>query len=732
MRIFVLLAAAAAAYAAGPDQKEWIQLFNGKDLTGWAPKIRGHELNDNFGNTFRVENGLLKVAYDGYDRFNERFGHIFYNRKFSHYIIAVEYRFVGEQATAGPAWALRNSGIMVHCQDPATMGRDQDFPISIEVQLLGGSGSGTRTTANLCTPGTHVVRNGALFTTHCVNSTSKTYHGEQWVRVEVEVRGSERIRHIVEGETVLSYEKPQIGGAVVSGFDPAAKRDGTLLEEGYISLQSESHPIEFRKVELLNLVGCMDPKASNYKSYYVKADNSQCRFGSAGWPRFRGPDGSGVADAGALPREIAPDKNVNWKVSVPYGKSSPVIAAGRIFLTGHEQGKLLTFALDRGTGKELWRREAPGNVEEKRHKLNDAAAPSPVTDGTNVYVFFAGYGLLSYTADGAERWRLPMGPFTNFHGMGASPVLADGKVLMICDQDQDAHLLAVDQKTGKPVWKTPRPEMVHSFSTPLVHGGELIVPGSYQMTSYDIATGKLVWKVRGLTYQVKSVPVVVGDTLYFNGWAPGGEPSERIELPEFPAMLKDYDADRDGRLSKTEVPKNWLPGNWDMQDLDKDGLLNAKDWQYYSMRRTSTNSAMAIRLGGRGDVTDTHVKWQYQKSLPDVPAVLVYRGVLYLIRNGGILQTLDPGTGKMLKQGRLPHALDEYYASPVAGDGKVYLISRNGNASVLEAGADWGIVATGDFGEEVFATPAIADGHILVRTATALYDFAGAGGESRQ
>jgi len=447
------------------------------------------------------------------------------------------------------------------------------------------------------------------------------------------------------------------------------------------------------------------------------------------WTRFRGPNGSGVAEEGPLPREIGADKNVIWKTSVPMGKSSPVVTEDRIFLTGHEHGKLLTFALDRKTGRLLWRREAPGHRDEKRNKLNDPASPSTVSDGSNVYVFFAGFGLVSYTRDGQERWKLPLGPFTNFHGMGASPVLADGKVLMICDQDQDAFLLAVDQLTGKPVWKADRPEMVHSFSTPIVYRTktgrtELIVPGSYQMTSYDVATGDLVWKVRGLTYQVKSVPVIGGDTLYFNGWAPGGEPSERIELPSFVEMIRRHDKDGDGKLSKEEVPKNWLPGNWDMQDLDKDQLLNAKDWQYYSMRRTSSNSAMAIKLSGNGDVTETHVLWRYQKSLPDVPGILLYRGVLYLVRNGGIVQTLDPATGKLLKQGRLPHALDEYYASPVAGDGKIYMISRSGSVSVLEAGADWGLAAAGEFGEEVFATPAIAGGHMWIRTSTTLYDFA--------
>jgi Domain of Unknown Function (DUF1080) len=262
-----------------PDAKEWIQLFNGKNLDGWDVKIAGYDLNDNFGDTFRVENGLLKVVYDKnkYERFDNRFGHLFYRDKFSYYIIGVEYRFVGEQAPEGPAWALRNSGIMIHSQSARSMTKQQDFPISIEVQLLGGTGKGERTTANLCTPGTNVVMNGSLVTQHCINSTSRTYDGDQWVRVEVMVLGDSQIKHILEGKTVIAYEKPQIGGGVVNNFDEQVKKDGTLLTEGYIALQSESHPIEFRKVELLNLVGCTDPKASNFKSYYVKSDNSKCK-----------------------------------------------------------------------------------------------------------------------------------------------------------------------------------------------------------------------------------------------------------------------------------------------------------------------------------------------------------------------------------------------------------------------------------------------------------------------
>ena len=266
------------AMAQTTDQKEWQALFNGKNLDGWIPKVRNYEVNNNFGNTFRVEDGLLKVRYDAYDNFKERFGHIFYKDKFSYYTIAVEYRFVGEQATGGPAWATRNSGIMLHCQTPESMGKDQDFPISIEVQLLGGLGKGNRTTCNVCTPGTNIVYENKFDTRHRINSKSKTFDGDQWVRAEVTVLGDSLIRHFINGELVLEYTKPQMGGGAVSGYDAASKIDGKLLTEGFISLQSESHPVDFRKVEILNLCGCTDAKAINYKPYYVKTDNTKCIY----------------------------------------------------------------------------------------------------------------------------------------------------------------------------------------------------------------------------------------------------------------------------------------------------------------------------------------------------------------------------------------------------------------------------------------------------------------------
>lgn len=256
LRLFAIILSAATCLPAMADEKptegKWISLFNGRDLAGWTPKIKGYKAGENYADTFRVEDGVIKVGYGKYPSFGGKFGHLFYKDSFSHYRIRVEYRFVGEQAEGGPGWAVRNSGIMVHGETPEQMDVDQEFPASIEVQLLGGSGKGDRPTANLCTPGTNVVIEKELITRHCTNSTSKTYHGDQWVTVEVEVHGNKTIKHLVEGNTVLSYEQPQLDERDAHA-KKLAEKQGKMLDRGTISLQSESHPVEFRKVELMVL-----------------------------------------------------------------------------------------------------------------------------------------------------------------------------------------------------------------------------------------------------------------------------------------------------------------------------------------------------------------------------------------------------------------------------------------------------------------------------------------------
>jgi hypothetical protein len=273
------LAAPRASVASAP-KSDWIEMFNGKDLTGWDVKFTKHEMGDNYLNTFRVENGLLEVRYDKYTSWGGEWGHIFYRQPFKYYLVAAEYRFVGGQVTGAPpniAWAIRNNGIMLG-QSAASMGLNQDYPISLEVQLLGGLSNGKpRSTANLCTPGTNVHFGEKLITQHCTNSTSKTYDGDQWVRVEALVLGDSLIKHIAEGDTVLTYRKPEMGGGSANNTKPGVFVPGTWFPETYISLQAETAEIDFRKVEVLNLMGCMDPKSSSYKPYFIKHDPAACR-----------------------------------------------------------------------------------------------------------------------------------------------------------------------------------------------------------------------------------------------------------------------------------------------------------------------------------------------------------------------------------------------------------------------------------------------------------------------
>jgi hypothetical protein len=278
MRSAVLLLALLAQSAAAPADwhtapaSDWQTIFNGRNLDGWVVKLAHHEVGDNYGDTFRVENGLIRVMYDKYTDFGARFGHLFYKQKLSHYVVSVEYRFFGEQMKGGPGYARLNSGVMIHSQAPETILKDQDWPISVEAQLLAGN----RTTMNVCTPGTEIFMHGEIVKAHCTNSTSKIYPDNDWVTVQVEVLGSERVRHLIDGQTVLEYEKPMIGGGVANGYDPAIKRDGTILDAGYIALQAESQPVEFRNVRLLNLSGCMDPSSPAYRAYFVHRDDTTC------------------------------------------------------------------------------------------------------------------------------------------------------------------------------------------------------------------------------------------------------------------------------------------------------------------------------------------------------------------------------------------------------------------------------------------------------------------------
>jgi outer membrane protein assembly factor BamB len=447
----------------------------------------------------------------------------------------------------------------------------------------------------------------------------------------------------------------------------------------------------------------------------------------ADWPQFRGPNGSGLCGScGQLPTEFGPRKNVLWKTDLPVGKSSPVLAGDRVFLTASEGDDLITLCLSRTTGKVEWRRSVRAPRREYQNALNDRAAPTAVTDGKSVFVFFADFGLVAYDFEGKLRWQLPLGPFNSQQGVVASPVYADGRVVLLCDQDTDAYIIAVDAESGKITWKEPR-NVINGYSTPIVYRpargpAQVIAPGSYQLTAYSIVDGRTLWFVRGLTCQPKSAPTIVGDILYFSGWTSGNDAGEQVDLPAFADVIAAADANHDGKLAQSELPQPWQPtGKWRAVDLDRDGVLNEREWTFFRIRRASRNGLLAVKLGGTGDVTDTNVLWRFEKSLPDVPSALVYQDVVFLVRSGGIATTLDAHTGKVLKQGRLTGALDDYYASPVGVDGKVYAASEHGKVVVLRAAGNWAILAINEFDSEIYATPAISEGRMYIRTQNALY-----------
>jgi outer membrane protein assembly factor BamB len=449
---------------------------------------------------------------------------------------------------------------------------------------------------------------------------------------------------------------------------------------------------------------------------------------AADWPRFRGPNGSGVAETTGLPIDISPTKSVVWKTALPPGYSSPILSGDRIFLTAYEGETLLTLAVDRATGKVLWRREAPRSRLEPLDRRNGPASPSAVADGKTVTVFFGDFGLVSYDFEGRERWRVPLGPFNNAYGMGSSPILVDDLVVLVCDQGTDSFIAAFDLASGKPRWKSARPDALSGHSTPAVFRppsgpAQILAPGSFRMDAYSAKTGESLWWVSGLPSEMKAGPVLGDDTVYVSGYSsPMNEPGQHVTLPSYDEVMAARDANKDGRLTKDEVDEATRT-IFPYVDLDRDGSLSRAEWAKNLAGMAAENGLLAFRLGGKGELTHESLKWKYRRSIPQLPTTLLYRGGLYMINDGGILTTLDPATGAVLKQGRLRAAVDQYYASPVAADGKVYFASRTGILSVLKAGGEQEVLAVGDLDEEVAATPAIADGRIYVRTSGALYCF---------
>lgn len=451
---------------------------------------------------------------------------------------------------------------------------------------------------------------------------------------------------------------------------------------------------------------------------------------AADWPAFRGANSSGIGANRAIPTDMAPSTNVLWKTPLPPGHSSPVLVGDSIFVTGWQDDNLLVISLDRNSGRIRWRRELRRPRRQELHKSNSPASPSVASDGRSVFAFFTDFGLISYGWDGEERWRLPLGPFNNPFGMGASPLLAGDRILQICDEESGSFLIAVDKNSGKVLWRVERPDVSRGFSTPILYeppagGRQAIIAGSYQLTAYDVETGSVEWFYRGLTWQLKPTPVIDKDRIFVLGWAGGSDEGNQEEVPPFEDALRRMDTDKDGKLAKAELaalePK--LTSDWDQMDLDRDGAVGDRDWRMYQSRRKSLNAITAIRLGGKGDVTGTNFLWRYTKSLPNVPSPLAYGDVVYMVKDGGVFTSLDAATGKVLKQGRLQGALENYFASPVAAAGRILLLSEACKLTVVKAQGEWEILRVNDLEDTCHATPALVDDRVYVRTRSALYAF---------
>jgi outer membrane protein assembly factor BamB len=449
----------------------------------------------------------------------------------------------------------------------------------------------------------------------------------------------------------------------------------------------------------------------------------------ADWDRFRGPNGSGIAEATRLPADFGHDKNLIWKTPLPPGHSSPILSRDRIFLTGVERDKLYLIAMDRRTGTIAWRRESPRVRTERLHRLNNPASATPAADGTQVYTFFGDYGLVCYDWKGEEKWRTPLGPFSNVYGMGVSPIVVGDNVVLVVDQSLDSYIAAFHKTNGALRWKKLRPDAISGSSVPALHRDshgriQIIAPSSRRMDAYDAVTGEVLWQVTGLPGEMKSQPVVNGSHVFVNGYAsPDNEAGNIRPVPSFEEGLTAEDTNNDGFIAQDEARDARARAAWQFIDLNTDGKLDRAEWEKYRALMASENALLVYRLGDSEHPLAPKLLWNYHRAIPQLPSIVVYQGVLYMISDAGILTTLDPTTGQVFKQGRLRGAPGSYLASIVAADGKIFIASQSGIVVVLKAGREQEVLSVNNLDEDTFATPAIGGRHIFIRTVAALYCF---------
>lgn len=438
------------------------------------------------------------------------------------------------------------------------------------------------------------------------------------------------------------------------------------------------------------------------------------------WTRFRGPNGSGVSADTGFPTEFNKNKNLLWRTPVRPGKSSPVLTRRNVFLTALENGKLFTQCFNRETGRLLWERSVDRGRVEPAHPLNHPAAITPATDGEMVYVFFPEYGLLAYDADGTERWKAPLGPFSNENGHSSCPIVAGDTVVLVLDQMLGSYIAAFDKRNGELRWKTPREEM-DGYATPLLYqppgaAAAVITASRGQVGAHRVDNGKRLWSWKNLSPSEVASPILVNDTLFTFGYG-----NDRAN--PFSTQLRKYDKDHDGKLTPDEYGDDAYLKGVGLFVGNLDGIVTQEEYDFRQNMSVAPSSLLAIRLDADPGAIPRQL-WRHEKSfVAVVPSPLHYEGILYVLKNGGLLTSFNPATGSVAKAGRVAGALGGYTSSPVAAEGKIFVASEEGKVTVLKAGAEWEVIQINDLNEGCYATPALANGSIYIRTNDALYRF---------
>ena len=651
-----------------PDRKsaDWVTVFNGKDFTGWQGDVSSYEIVDG---TIRCKAG--------------QGGNLFTKDEYADFEVQLEFQLPpgGNNGLAirFPGQGQPHVDGMCELQ---VLDSEHEKYAALDARQFHGSAYGL-------VPATR----GFLRPT-----------GE-WNFQQIRVQGS-RVRVELNGNRTLDADLGR-----VTEFMGDHKHPGLRRRQGYFGFAGHNDPVAFRNVRIRKI----DPAVE---------------WNRTSWPQFRGHHSSGLALEATvpLPAEISPDKGFLWKTALPAGHSSPVVADGRIFLTAVRDGKLVTIGLDQASGTILWEKTAPHRELEEIHAIGSYAQCSPVTDGTFVVSLFGSSGLYCYDRDGNQQWNVPMGPFVNEFGAGNSPLLLDGKVIVVQDHDADSFIEAFDVKTGNSLWKTDRSEFPRNYCSPVVwdYGGRrhLVVAATLRTVGYDAGTGQEVWTVQGLSRSVCTTPVVGQDNhLYVAGWAAGGDTDSRIVLPEWGTAISMWDRNDSGTIEKSELPEGPIRPRFPQFDRDrKDGITQAEYTWYRSVFEKAENRIFCVKPGGTGDLSQSHVTWQYRRYLPFCSSPLYVNGYVFLVKNGGIVTSLNAKTGEALKTARVD-GTGNYYASAVAGDNRIYLADQKGTVSVISSFAEWKELYSVDFGEEIYATPAIVDGRIYLRTNGHLYCF---------